>query len=148
MKTKLIGVGLLALFLAPQIMADEPPMVVYAQNPDKVRIRTDQIRSWSGESDTRMVLTTKRRDQYLVEFARPCFNLSRGPSSSALVTDYQWLDRNSHIRLLDRDRLPGSQLSALGGGNFEMHINSYSSFCPIKDITALGRKASARRDNA
>jgi hypothetical protein len=148
MNTKLIGAGLLALFLAPQVMADEPPIVVYAKNPDKVRIRTDQIQSWIGESDTRMVLTTKRRDQYLVEFARPCFNLSRGPSSSALVTDHQYLDRNSHIRLLDRDRIPSSQLGGLAGGNFSMNINSYSNLCPIKEITSIGKKVSVKRDDA
>ncbi len=149
MNLKLIGAGLLALFLAPLVIAEEPPMVVYAKEPtSKVRIRTDQIQSWTGESNTRMVLTTKRRDQYLVEFGRPCFNLERGPTTSALVTDYQWLDRNSHIRLLDRDRLPFGQLGSPHGGSFEMQINAYSSLCAVKEITSLGKKPRGKRNDA
>jgi hypothetical protein len=150
MNLKLIAAGLLTLFLAPiAIAAEEPAMVVYAKEPtSKVRIRTDQIQSWVGESSTRMVLTTRRRDQYLVEFGRPCFNLQRGPVSSALVTDDQWLDRNSHIRLLDRDRMPYGMLSSPHGGNLDMQIKSYSTLCAVKEITSLGKKPRGKRSDA
>lgn len=122
-------------------------MVVYAE-PTNVRVRTSDIYSWTSDNDTSLVLTTKRRDQYLIEFGRPCFNLAHGPRSNALVTDSGWLDRNSHIRLLDRDRLPSGQLADRSSGDFLMRMNTYSSLCAIKKITSLGKKPRVKRENA
>jgi hypothetical protein len=139
--------GLLATgFMAPIAMAEEEaPMVVIAKKTDNVRIRTNDISSWRSDNDTSLVLTTKRRDQFLVEFSHRCFNLHRGPSSNALITDESWLDRNGYIRLLDRDLLPSNQLVDRNGGDFLMQMKSRSNLCAIKDITALGKKPRRNR---
>ncbi len=147
MKVQALTTLLMVAFLAPVAVADEAPMVVFAE-PTNVRVRTNDIYSWSSENDTSLVLTTKRRDQYLIEFGRPCFNLKHGPRSNALVTDSGWLDRNSHIRLLDRDRLPSGQLADRSSGDFLMRMNTYSSLCAIKKITSLGKKPRVKRENA
>lgn len=140
MNTRSFAICLLLGWFSPLAMAADAPVVVYAEQPNHVRVRTSDIHSWTSDSDISMVLTTKRREQYRIDFARPCFNLHQGPRSNALVTDYEWLDRNSHIRLLDRDRLPFGQLDDGRSGDFSMRINSYSSLCAIKEITALGKK--------
>lgn len=138
--------GMILSLVAPfALSADEAPVVVYAKEPSKVRIRTSEIQSWTSDSDTSMVVTTKRRDQFRIDFAHSCFNLRQGPRSNALVTEHDWLDRNSHIRLLDRDRLPFGQLDDGRSGDISMRINSYSSLCAIQDITALGKKPRAAR---
>lgn len=147
MKAQALTTLLIMAFLAPVAVADEAPIVVFAESTN-VRVRTSDIYSWSSDNDTSLVLITKRRDQYLVEFDRSCFNLARGPRSNALLTDSGWLDRNSHVRLLDRDRLPTGQLADRHSGDFLMRVNSYSSLCAIKKITSLGKKPRVKRENA
>lgn len=149
MKTQLlVGVLLLAVF-APLALAaeDEKPLVVYAKKPTKERIRVSDIDSWKSDNDSSMVLTTKWRDQYLVEFERRCGNLKKGNRSYALVTDSTWLDRNGYIRLLDRDLNP-NLFSDSPGFPIAMTINSRSNFCPVKEITALGKKPRVKRADA
>ncbi len=156
MKATATGLILLSgLIAAALVRADEPanaedsdqPMVVYAdaqkQKSSSVRIRTSDIYSWTSDDDHKLVLTTKRREQFLIEFERPCFNLSLGPNSNALITDTSWLDSHGSVRVLNRDHLPPGHFSDFGGGSFRMATNAYSAYCPIKDITALGKKARA-----
>jgi Family of unknown function (DUF6491) len=140
--TGLLAAGLSAsIAIAQEHQAqEEAPMVVIAKNPETIRIRTNDIYSWTSDNDTSMVLTTKRRDQFLVEFGHRCFNLHRGPRSNALITEESWLDRNGHIRLLDRNLLPSNQLVDHNGGDFLMQMKSRSNLCVVKEITALGKK--------
>jgi len=150
MNIRLLSALLAATLMSPLAIAqeegtDDAPMVVYAKEQPMVRVRTSQIRSWSSDDNKRLVLTTIRRDQYLIEFERPCYNLKLGPSSNALITDTSWLDRNGSVRVMNRDHLPFGHLSDMRGGSFAMTANVYSSLCPIKDITALGKKPTAAR---
>ncbi len=150
MKVSFLLIGLLvASAAAPVAIAEqEQPMVVYATDTTPVRIRTSQIRSWTSEDDLKLVLTTNQREQFLVEFERPCFNLSRGPDANALVTDSSWLDRNDAVRIMHRDHLPLGGLADHNGGDVRMTVNANSSYCAIRNITALGKKASIVSDKS
>jgi len=127
----------------------EAPMVVFAdadkQKSSNVRIRTSDIYSWTSDNDHRLTVTTRRREQFLIEFERPCFNLKLGPRTNALITDTYWLDRNGYVRLLNRDHLPFGYFNDFGRSSFRMTTNAYSAYCPIKDITALGKKPRAEK---
>lgn len=133
---------------AEEATGDEP-MVVYAdaekQKSSNVRIRTSDIYSWTSEDNHRLTVTTRRREQFLIEFERPCFNLKLGPRTNALITDTSWLDRNGYVRLLNRDHLPFGYFNDFGRSSFRMTTNAYSAYCPIKDITALGKKPRAQK---
>jgi hypothetical protein len=150
MNTRIFMMSALLTLLAPAVHAEEvpqgeAPMVVYAQKPHKTRIRMSEIDSWTADSDTRMVLTTKWRRQYLVEFEHRCSRISKGGSNNyALVTDGAWLDRNGHIRVLDRNLTP-NVLSDARGLPLVMGINAASNLCAVKEITDLGKKPRAAR---
>ena len=130
-----------------RVSADKPSQS--AEKPRPVRVQMNQVRSWSSDDDHQLLLTTNRREQFLIRFERPCRGVSRGPMSNALVTESTWLDRNSHVRILHRDLLPSGTFEQAGGvRDFRVMTHAYSTLCAIDEITALGKappRGSAKR---
>ncbi len=107
-----------------------------------IRIRPNDIRSWKSVDQRSLVITTRNHQRYLVELKRSCNNLHGGLSDATLYTnEHSMIDHRGSIRIVPRDRLdrlfnhPGTR-----SVDFAMDMEANSDYCPIKQITALGRE--------
>lgn len=131
--------GLLAFISLNAAAVSAHPSPGTNDKPAKsIRIRTSDIAGWNSNNNTSLIITTKRRERFLVELDRSCYNLRHGSRDNALLTDSTWLDRHSGIRLLDRFSLE-NQLLRGRNHDFFQAANVLGAYCPIKQITALGR---------
>lgn len=135
--TYVLGLLISTLFTVAAVTAKPLPDTT-DKSAKLTRIRASDIAGWSSDNNTSLVITTKRRERFLVELDRSCFNLRHGSRDNALLTDSAWIDRHSGIRLLDRFTLENQFLHG-SNNNFFQAVNVLSAYCPIKEITALGR---------
>ncbi|MGD9582270.1 MAG: DUF6491 family protein [Lysobacterales bacterium] len=137
----LLGMAVFAVGAAT-VGAATPPPGSDAKDSDNIRIRPSDIRTWKAVDQTSLIITTRNHQRYLVELKRSCNNL-RGstPNDNALYTNERYIDRRGAIRLLPRDRLDRLfDHQSRASVDFAMDMEANSDYCPIQQITALGRE--------
>lgn len=108
----------------------------------KVSIRPNDIRSWKSVDQRSLVITTRNHQRYLVELKRSCNNLHGSLNDAALYTnEHSRIDDRGAIRIVPRDRLDRLfDHQSHASVDFAMDMEANSDYCPIKQITALGRE--------
>lgn len=142
----LLGLAVLSVGVGERADAATEPDRSDAKDNRNIRIRPSDIRSWKAVDQQSLVITTRNRQRYLVELKHNCNNLrASNPNDSALYTNERTIDRRAAIRLVPRDRLDYLFDHRSGGSvDFAMDMQANSDYCPIRQITALGREKSRK----
>jgi len=151
MNTRLFAVLLVPGLLFGVAIAEETPLVVTAEaattTATPIRIRSRDVQGWKSESDRQLLITTKRRDHFLVELTKPCYPLRGRANDGILYT--RWSDEmigpNDAIRIIPQDRYRTLILNRQNLGNFDMELSAIADTCRVASITALGKAVPSKK---
>lgn len=126
--------------------AEEAPLIVTAESAKSaasapIRIRSSDVQGWKSENDRQLLITTKRRERFLVELTRPCYPLRGTANDGILYTRWstELIEARGAIRIIPHDRYRNLILNRQSLGNFDMELAAAADTCRVESITALGK---------